>query len=139
FVPMFARAADTLEPATAPGVTSYADPAYGGELRLLITPDGAAAATRLHDDARATGGATADAYQLTFTPGSQYVTATFDLDTRAAQAAHVAAPTAITRDGAPLPTAADEVALTACTSGCWLAEPGRLRVRLVGAGTIAIR
>jgi hypothetical protein len=29
FVPMFARAADTLEPATAPGVTSYADPAYG--------------------------------------------------------------------------------------------------------------
>lgn len=139
FVPMFARAADTLEPATAPGVTSYADPAYGGELRLLITPDGAATATRLHDDARATGGATADAYQLTFTPGSQYVAATFDLDIRAAQAAHVAAPTEVTLDGSVLGFAVSDAVLQTCTPGCWRADPGRLRVRVVGAGTIAIR
>ncbi|MCA9679539.1 MAG: hypothetical protein KC464_31195, partial [Myxococcales bacterium] len=38
FVPMFARAADTLIAATAPGVTSYADPAYGRELRLVLAP-----------------------------------------------------------------------------------------------------
>ncbi|MBK9030344.1 MAG: hypothetical protein IPL61_03230 [Myxococcales bacterium] len=139
FVPMFARAADTLEPATAPGVTSYADPAYGRELRLVITPDGGAAEVTLHDGARATGGASADAYRLTFAPGGQYDAATFDLDLRAATAPRVATAAAVTVDGAPITAVASAAELAACARACWLAEPGRLRVRLDGAGAIEIR
>lgn len=139
FVPMYARAADTLEPATAPGVTSYADPAYGRELRLVITPDGAATATALHDGARATGGHAATAYQLGWTPGTEYTAATFDLDLRAATEPHVAAVTTVTVDGAPVAAVADAAALSGCPRACWLAEPGRLRVRVDGAGQVEIR
>jgi alpha-glucosidase (family GH31 glycosyl hydrolase) len=137
FVPMFARAADTLLPATAPGVTSYADPAYGGELRLLLTPDGGAASTTLHDGALATGAADGATYALAFTPGEQYRVATFDLDVRAARAPAVASPATVTADGAPLPVVVDDAALRTCAGGCWLWEPaaGRLRIRVdAGAG-----
>ncbi|HVV86290.1 MAG TPA: TIM-barrel domain-containing protein, partial [Kofleriaceae bacterium] len=104
FVPMFARAADTLEPATAAGVTSYADPAYGRELRLVLTPDGGAAETSLHDGARATAGVDGARYHLRFEPGSQYTVATFDLAVAAARnAPAVTAPATVTAAGAPLP------------------------------------
>ena len=140
FVPLFARAADTLEPATAPGVTSYADPAYGRELRLLITPDGGAATVTLHDGAAATGATAGTAYRLTFAPGSQYTAATFDLDLRAAREPHVGAATpAVTVDGSAAAAVADAAALAACARACYLAEAGRLRVRVDGAATVEIQ
>lgn len=144
FVPMFARAADTLEPATAPGVTSYADPAYGGELRLWITPDGPRAEVQLHDGAQATGEAAADHYALGFTAGQTYVAALFDLDLRHARAVTSPGPLTVELGGAPIPAAADEAALLACARACWLHEPGvRLRVRVVASSfeplAIAIR
>jgi len=115
-VPMFARAADTLEPATAPGVTSYADPAYGRELRLVVARGGSAA---LHDGASAT----ADGDALGFTPGDQYDIATFVLW-------RAAAPGAVTADGAALPEVA-AVALETCAApGCWVHDAGRLRIRV---------
>ncbi len=122
FVPMFARAADTLEPATAAGVTSYADPAYGSELRLLLTGDGAA--ITLHDGAQATA---PDDHTLTFTAGDQYTIATFDL-------------IGTTRTSVPsLSAAADEAALMSCAApGCYLAEAGRLRVRVHGTNAIEL-
>jgi alpha-D-xyloside xylohydrolase len=136
FVPMFARAADTLEPATAPGVTSYADAAYGRELRLVLTPDGGAAETRLHDGARATGAVMGAGYRLRFEPGSQYMVATFDLAVAASSVAAVRAPVAVTRGGVAVAAVADEAALAACADACWLWQPaaGRLRVRAVTAG-----
>jgi hypothetical protein len=116
FVPMFARYADTLEPATAPGVTSYADPAFGRELRLVLAPD-ALAETTLHDGAAAS----CAAGQLTFTPGSQYDIVTFDLWTAA---------TTVTSTES-LTQVADAAALAACAApGCYLPETGRLRIRL---------
>ena len=136
FVPMFARAADTLEPATAPGVTSYADPAFGRELRLLLAADGGAVETRVHDGAHPSAGPTGARYRLRFEPGTQYTVATFDLSTSASRAAPVMRPTGVLRAGAPLPSVADEAALRACPAGCWLYEAAaaRLRVRLVTSG-----
>jgi hypothetical protein len=126
---MFARAADTLVPATAEGVTSYADPAYGGELRLVLVLE-ESAAIELHDGAAAT----AAPGQLTFTPGDQYGNVTFEL--RGA-----AAPAAITIDDAPLPEVDDDGALFACAApGCWRrdAATGRLQVRAIGGASIAL-
>jgi hypothetical protein len=118
-VAMFARAADTLEPATAPGVTSYADPAYGRELRVVVAESGT---LTLHDGATAeVAGGT-----RTFTPGDQYDIVTFD-ERRAA------APAGVTVDGAALPAAADAAALETCAApGCWFhdATAGRLRIRV---------
>lgn len=126
FVPMFARAADTLEPATAPGVTSYADPAYGRELRLVLTPDGGAPAIALHDGSRATGAVVAGGYRLRYEPGSEYTVVTFDVRGRPG-----AGPVRL--GGASLPEVADEAALLACAAGCWLAQasPPRVQVRVV--------
>jgi alpha-D-xyloside xylohydrolase len=140
FVPMFARAADTLAPATAPGVTSYADPAYGRELRLWLTPDGGVAEVALHDGAQARAEVVGGAYRLRFEPGSQYTVATFDLDTTAALATQVAATTAVTVDGVAAPAVADGSALASCPTACWLAEPTqrRLRIRVVAAAPTEI-
>src|SRR5262249_38420282 len=76
-VPMFARAADTLLPATARGVTSYATPAIGSELRLVYTP-GAPAAATLHDGTTATGNNTT----IAVTAGTDYRVFTIDIDAR---------------------------------------------------------
>jgi alpha-glucosidase (family GH31 glycosyl hydrolase) len=110
-VPMFARAADTLLPATAAGVTSYLDPTLGRELRLVYTP-GAAASTALHDGAKAT----ANGPMIGVTGGTDYTVFTVDIDARGL-AAPFAAPTAVSVDGTDLPSAAD---VTTCTSpGCF--------------------
>ena len=137
FVPMFARAADTLEPATAPGVTSYADPAYGRELRLRIAPEAAPAETRLHDGARATGAQDVPVgYRLRFEPGTQYTVATFDLTTLETPILALRSPRRVTRGDTPVAAVADEAALMTCADACWLWEPaaGRLRVRAVTTG-----
>lgn len=135
-VPMFARAADTLVAATAPGVTSYADPAFGRELRLVTFPweviiDGpTGASATLHDGGRGEEEVFIDgSLALHYAPGTDYDIVTFDsLDP--AQTA----PTMVTAGAAALPAVADETALFACGSpGCYLAEPGRLRVRLFAA------
>jgi hypothetical protein len=118
FVPMFARAADTLQPATADGVTSYSDPAYGRELRLVaaMTAEDLPAATILiHDGAAARlepGGT------FTFTAGDQYDIVTLDVWTSL---------TAV--EG--LPAAADQDELASCAApGCWLVGNGRLQARI---------
>jgi alpha-glucosidase (family GH31 glycosyl hydrolase) len=136
FVPMFARSADTLEPATAPGVTSYADPAFARELRLVITPVSIPASTALHDGARAAGAVVPGGYRLRFEPGSQYTVATFELAVRDNRINALRTPARVTLGGAPVAAVADEAALAACAEACWLWQPAaaRLRVRLVTTG-----
>ncbi len=142
FVPMFARAADTLIAATDSSVASYADRAYGRELRLLITPDGGDAQVAVYDGAAATGATDGAAYAMTATAGDEFDIVTFDLDARGSSVGAVTSPAAVTFDQAALPAAADEAELMTCAApGCWLAESGRVRVRvhLVDASSHAVR
>jgi hypothetical protein len=135
-VPMFARAADTLIPATAPGVTSYADPAFGRELRLRMFPwevilDGdIGASATVHDGGVAGETVVVDGTLLLhYAPGTDYDIVTFDAIDPA-----LVAPATVTAGADALPAVADEAALFACPSpGCYLAETGRLRVRLFAA------
>jgi len=126
-VPMFARAADTLAPATAPGVTSYTDPAYGRELRLRIVED-ATDDVALHVGGTGRMTAFGDlgvAAHFQYTPGTEYDLVTFDYHHGGG------VDWAIALGGEPLPSAADTAALAACGApGCYLAEPQRLRVRV---------
>lgn len=125
-IPMFARAADTLIPATAAGVTSYADPAYGRELRLLTTPAGAASVS-LYDGTRASVDVGTD-YTVTLQAGDEFDIITLDLDLRGSDLA-IAPPA--TLDGTALATAADEAALTSCAApGCILVDADRVRARV---------
>jgi len=138
FLPMYARAADTLLPATAAGVTSYDDPAYGGELRLWITPTGTSTHTTLADGTAVEGSLEGTAYAIQYALGGAWRWVTFDLDARATTVGVVAAPTAVELDGQLLAAAADEAGLTSCAEpGCWLWEPGarRLRIRVTGDAT----
>jgi len=122
-VPMFARVADTLLPATASGVTSYADPAFGRELRLVYTPGAQVATATLHDGAHATAtGAT-----IAVSGGSQYTVVTVEVDTRSAQGP-LATPAAVAVDGTDLAKVAD---VTACVApGCWSLTGNQLEVRV---------
>ena len=115
-VPMFARVADTLEPVTAPGVTTYADRAYGRELKVVVAGGGS---LELHDGARAAADGT-----YAFTPGDEYDIVTWELRRPPATITAV-------RDGATLlPEVADADALAACAApGCWRAAGGRLSIR----------
>jgi alpha-glucosidase (family GH31 glycosyl hydrolase) len=136
-VPMFARHADTILPAAAPGVTSYVDPALGRELRLVYTPGTATASpatTILHDGARANAtGAT-----ITVTGGAEYTVFTVDVDTRTL-AAPFAAPRAVTVDESELSQVAD---VTSCAPpGCFALAGDRLEIRVFAEAvtrTIAI-
>jgi len=117
FIPTFARPADTLLPATAPGVTSYADPALGRELRLAYVPPiglEGGAAIRLHDGASAGAGGSG----ITLTGGAEYTVFTIDVDARDGIVGPTfGAPTAVSVDGVDLPVVAD---VTACGApGCW--------------------
>jgi alpha-D-xyloside xylohydrolase len=142
FLAMFARYADTLEPATAAKVTSYADPAYGRELRLLITPESDEARIELHDGTTATGAEVAGTYELTATPGDEFDIVTFELDTANSTVAALAPPGAVTFDGAALDVAADAGGLATCPApGCAFDDgAGRLlvRVHLDGESTVRI-
>ncbi|HUH05751.1 MAG TPA: glycoside hydrolase family 31 protein, partial [Kofleriaceae bacterium] len=118
-VPMFARAADTLEPATATGVTSYSDRAFGRELRLLVTPTGEPTSRTLYDGTRASAAAAGTDYAITLRAGDEYDIVTLALDRRASTVAALTAPSNVTFRGAALPTAADAAALTTCAApGC---------------------
>ncbi len=135
-VPMFARHADTLLPATAPGVTSYADPAFGRELRLLYTTahrpvDRPVALTTLHDGASAIARGTT----ATVTGGTQYTVFTLDIDTRGIPPqSPFDMPTAVSVDNADIVRVADSAALEACTApGCWNLEDRHLQVRVFAA------
>ncbi len=131
FVPMFARQADTMLPATAPGVTSYTDPTFGRELRLLYAPIDALlepATTALHDGASATGYGP----RITLTGGSDYQVFTIDVDARGLTGV-LAAPTAVSVGGSDLPIAAD---VTTCAApGCWRfdAATKHLEIRVFAA------
>jgi hypothetical protein len=117
-------------------VTSYANPVFGGELRLVYTPGGAASAT-LHDGTHATG----DAAAMSIAFGSEYTAATFDIDGRSIDAPAsmaLAAPTGVALDGTDLPAVTTPGALDACAApGCWLFEaaPKRLRIRVHAQGS----
>lgn len=116
-IPTFARAADTLLPATAPGVTSYADPALGRELRLAYVPPislEGSAAIGLHDGANASGSGAG----ITLVGGAEYTVFTIDVDARDPIVGPTfTAPVAVSVDGADLPAVTD---VTACAApGCW--------------------
>lgn len=121
-VPMFARGADTLEPASAPGVTSYADPAYGRELRFLNISGGS---VELHDGAY--GSVTPSS--ITFIPGTQYDIATFEYRTPAG------AGEVLVVDGPALPQVSTLAELETCpTPGCWFDDAATFQVRIVTPG-----
>jgi alpha-glucosidase (family GH31 glycosyl hydrolase) len=131
-IPMYAIAADTILPATAPGVTSYAGP-NGSELRLTYTPGDTAATTTLDDGASASG----TGPDMTWAAGSEYQVATFDIDGRSLTGA-LAAPTAVSGDGVDLANVAD---VTTCAApGCWSfdAPTKHLLIRTTAAG-ISVR
>jgi alpha-glucosidase (family GH31 glycosyl hydrolase) len=135
FVPMYARYADTMLPATAAGVTSYATPALGRELRLVYSPGavGNVAHASLHDGASAVG----DGTTITVTGGGEYSVFTVEVDTRAATAP-LSAPTGVSVDGTDIPNVAD---VTTCNApGCWHADARRLEIRVFapGAATHAV-
>lgn len=114
-VPLFARNADTLLPATAAGVTSYADPTYGRELRFVYAPSSIASAATVHDGAALDANQT----QLRVTGGTQYTVFTLDVDGRN-QTSAFGAPTGVSADGTDLPTVIDDLALGACAApGCY--------------------
>ncbi len=146
FVPMFAIAADTLIPANSPSVTSYAEPAYGRELRLLGSPDAdpgmpaSPTSIELHDGATATGRFVADDYAVTLGAGDEFDVFTLDLD-HPFDNPHNGAVTAVF-EAVSLPTAADEAGLSQCPApGCMLWQPGtqRLLVRVFGSGEVVVQ
>ncbi len=121
-VARYAIAADTLLPATAAGVTSYATPGIGDELLLRYTP-GAPATATIYDGTHAT----ADGTALALTGGSEFHAITVDWDPRGLTGA-MTAPAAITAGGLALPKVAD---VTACAApGCWSAAADRIAVRV---------
>ncbi len=133
-IPMFARPADTLLPATAPGVTSYADPTYGRELRVVYAartssiPLEASPGMVVHDGSELSASFT----MVTLTAGTQYSVFTIDVDGRT-HADAFAAPTAVSVNGADLPSVADDAALFACAApGCYRFESAtkHLQVRV---------
>jgi hypothetical protein len=135
FVPMYARYADTMLPATAAGVTSYATPALGSELRLVYSPGavGNVARTNLHDGASAVG----DGTTITVTGGAEYSVFTVEVDVRY-PAPPFSGTGGVSVDGIDIPLVAD---VTTCTApGCWSRGSGRLEIRVFapGASTHAI-
>jgi hypothetical protein len=136
-VPMFARYADTLLPATAGGVTSYTDPAFGGELRLTYVPAAAlleGGGISLHDGTTVIG----SDFTVTITAGTEYSVFTLDIDGRDLGAPYDAV-TAVSADGADLPNVAD---VTTCgPPGCFSFDGGtrRLQARVFGSSTITVR
>jgi hypothetical protein len=138
--PMFARAADTLLPATAPGVTSYADPAFGRELRLVYAPGNMPLerpfSFALHDGAQVSALARET---LLVSRGTEYSVFTVDIDARQLPAPF-SAPIAISFDGVDLAQVAD---VTTCGApGCFAFQPGRLQARVFATSKpamIAIR
>jgi alpha-D-xyloside xylohydrolase len=128
-VPMFALYADTIIPATAPGVTSYYDRAFGSELRLVFTPGPTTALATLHDGTNAT----ANGASASITGGSEYSIFTLDIDARAQTNNALATPTEVTVNSADVPLVASEAALRACSApGCWFFDVAakRLQVRV---------
>ncbi|RMH42964.1 MAG: glycoside hydrolase family 31 protein [Deltaproteobacteria bacterium] len=124
FVPMFARAADTLAPATDPAVRSYADPAYGRHLALWITPDGPRADIALYDGATASAERTGDVYRLSAAAGDEFDTFVFALDLRASDLR--LDPSAVLPEGDP----------DGCDA-CYRERDGVLYVR-TGPGTVDV-
>lgn len=133
-VPMFARLADTILPATAPGVTSYVDPAYGRELRVIYAvrttgaPLEGSAGVTLHDGARVT----AEGPLLMLSGGSQYDVITIDVDGRT-HTDVFGAPLGVRVDGADLPAVGDASVLFTCAApGCYAFDPAtkHLQVRV---------
>ncbi|HTM19855.1 MAG TPA: hypothetical protein VL172_05085, partial [Kofleriaceae bacterium] len=136
-VPMFALAADTLEPATDGAVTSFADDPYRRELRILTTDDARDLSLALFDGATAQTGAAGGAFQITLRAGSWFDIVTVELsDVAAAGGAEL--------DGAALPLAADAAALATCAApGCYTVDPARgllIRAHLpdASAHTVAV-
>jgi alpha-D-xyloside xylohydrolase len=117
-VPMYAQLADTLLPTTVAGVTSYTDPAFSQELRLVYTPGPEHAQLLLHDQSHAMG----DGATISVAGGSEYQVFTVDVDGRG-QTGVFATPTGVTVSGAELVLAASAAALQTCASpGCWYVD-----------------
>lgn len=143
-LPLYALAADTLEPATAAGVRSYQDPAFGRELRLLLTPEGPTTSVTVYDGSSASAAAESSTYALETTAGTTFDVFVFELDTRSAGVGAAAATgaTEVLQGGTPLAIAADRAELNACAApGCWFRDPAadRIWVRLHGSGRVVMQ
>ncbi len=125
-LPMFAIAADTMLPATAAGVTSYATPAIGRELRLVYRPSAAVATTTLHDGAAAT----ATGMTIDLAAGSEYSVFTIDIDARSL-AAPFSAPADVAVDGTDLASVGNVANLDNCNApGCFHFDAGTKRLQI---------
>jgi len=137
-IPMFARDADTLGPASATDVTSYADEEIGRELRVLSTPASGSFETVLWDGARIAIASSGAKSTLSATAGSQFSVVTFDLD---GSVDDWVAPASVQAAGLALTATGDQDQLNACPApGCywWDAATQRLQVRLwTGAASAA--
>ena len=126
-VPMFALYADTIIPATAPGVTSYYDRAFGSELRFVFTPGVTTALTTVHDGSSAT----ANGASASITGGSEYQIFTLDIDARAQTGNALATPAEVRVNSATVPLVASEAALQACAApGCWFFDGAAKRLQI---------
>ncbi|MEO8704985.1 MAG: glycoside hydrolase family 31 protein [Kofleriaceae bacterium] len=116
-VPMFARAADTLLPTTVAGITSYSDPAFGRELRVVYTPGEGDAGRELDDGS---GFAKSSETELLLRGGREYTVFTFDVDGRGLGAPWNAV-TGATAAGTPLASVAN---VESCAApGCFHFDP----------------
>ncbi len=134
-LPMYAVEADTLAPATDGAVRSYLEPAFGRELRLLVTPELGGTRVSLYDGTTATSNMDGDAHVVDVTAGDEFDI--FTLDVRATGALDAIA--SVTAGGVALAEADDEAALMGCAApGCYLLEPAsrRLRVRVHGSTVV---
>ena len=138
---LFTRPADTLEPATAAGVTSYADPVFGREITFRLAPALASATFTVFDGATFSGEPSGADYSLEFGPGSEFNIFTVELHPTPSAPGAVIDPADVIAGGAPLVMVTDNDALLACDPdpGCWTRDvpTGLIRIRTeLGTATI---
>ncbi len=137
-IPRIDGAIDTLASTDDAAVVDAAD--RGRILRPWIVPAGEHS-TEVYEGARVAVREGDDALRVTFTPGREYSDFRAEIDVTNRGSSRAPAPTAVTRDGAPLrrvDTAAE--ALAGC-DGCWHYDAARgvLSVGVVGAAAVEAR
>ena len=136
-LPMFSREADTLVAATAAGVRSYADPAFGRELTWRLAPGGGAAAGSTYDGASAIASIDGSRYVIELAAGERFDRFTLELIVTSAAPPAIDAPAAVRLDGAALPEVTADALADCPLPGCWAVDGPTLRVRS-GAGRLEV-
>ncbi len=122
---LFTIDADTLEPATAVGVRSYADPAFGSELTFRLAPGAELTSGSVFDGSGFRGEATASSYRISVAAGSRFQNFTVELHVVDGAPNPIANPMSVTAAQSPLLQVLLRSELLACDPdpGCWMREP----------------